>query len=397
MKNILSSSGMPSSMEEGCIRYQLNNNGSTFEAVERIDKCSHLFQIMKIILYVELIFVIGWSGSLLLSHYNNSESSNSMNRQLIESNVGTAVKSSSSRGDSEWLVTISEMEIHRIKRNVEEPQLDREACKTNMNATRARVVSLAAEIVVEEVSDSVIDSRREILVSGILNIFSQHVISWLQKENNTDTKWQLILDELNDQMAQPSNPAIATSSLLSQDNKKKLREIFETLPRLYRQCQEAMGMSYPSADSDREFSAELEIMREKCTRGLNTTQEKTRILATMIVPGEVSNTLVSLQRRNVDVFVRSTALNMIQKIHDKSLIASITDDEWRSELLKIKSNILANSTDSDKELNTNENDSSMQQMAEYLRDIVAWTIQEYPTCITLLRNRGENARSTDEG
>ena len=374
-------------MEEGRMWYQLNNEGSTFKLTKSIDNYSRSLQILKMILYFELIFFIAWCGWISISHHNSGEQYKSVNQPSIKNNMESAIECKG--------------ETCRMKRNVEEPELNRETCAAALNVTVDKLNLFTSEIVVGEATDLAIDSRRKTFVSLIDNLFDHRIILWLGY-GNIDEKWQTILHELDNEMAETSGPTkesrsqeLAAYSPLSQENKNKLREIVGPLSRLFRECRRAMGI--PDVYFNREpilTFADLKARRDNCTRGINALREKSQILATMISPGEASDTVVARQRYTVGTLIESIIRDMHQAITDKSLIANVTDDEWRSKTLKLKHDVLSNSTSPDNQQNTDV-DPSMQQMAEYLRDIVVWTFVEHASCATLLSNSEEAAEAND--
>ena len=388
VKNILFSQDKPSSMEEGRMWHQLNNEGSTFKLTKPLNNCNRPMHILKMILYVELIFFIAWCGWISISHHNGGERYNSVNRPSIENNMETAIKC---RG-----------EMCRMKRNVEEVELNRETCKRAFNGTIDKINLFVSEIIIGEATDSVVNASRTMFVNLIQNLFDRKIIPWLGY-GNIDEKWQTLLHTLDDEMTEISgptgdsrSPGLVAYSPLSQDSKNKLREILGPLPQLWRECRRAMGLPEIRIDREPIFTvAELKASRNNCTRGLNVTEEKSQILATMISPGEASDTLVATQRQTVGTLIASIVTDMRKAMPDKSQIANVTDDEWRSKSLKLKHDVLLNSTNSDNQQNTDV-DPSTQQMAEYLRDIIVWKIIEYPYCDTLLTNLALSGNLDDE-
>ena len=370
-------------MEEGWKLYQVNNQ---VKPTESINKCHRLNQILKAILYLVTIFFIGLAGWVLFEPYNGHHPSNGGNRPLTEDSRAIAIECDFTRTKPKCNVATGQAEMHRTKRSDEDAVLNSETCETNVNATRDGLIEFATKVVVGESSDSAIGWARQNFIQMNINIGLHMMVA-----NATDEEWQSVMNRIDEEMLRPTQPnygeELAAFSPLSQDNKNKLRDIVETMVRLYGQCGSILNDTIISIDNQPIITfAQLLNTRENCAIGLNATKEKTRILATMIVPGNEPHSLDAIRRVNVNTYILSIVMNMALTIPNIP-IASISDDEWRSKTLKLKHDVLSTPTDSENEQNTDV-DSSMQIMTEYLRDIVSYYIVEFPKCDTLLRNIG---------
>ena len=236
--------------------HHLNDEGSIFQRSIIINNCSRLFRILKLILHIELILFIGWSGWTLHSSYNRSNQSNSVNRLTIE--------------DIQHVVPDA-VEMRRMKRNVDVPELEREECISKMNVLRDRLISFSNEVIGEtsnETNKYIIDS----FVGRILTVSIPRVTA--ANETNEE-EWQCIIHEIDEELAQtpdtiPDGQQLPAFSSLSADSKTKLRGILEFLALMYNvQCKTLMAEIGERGDTTRNRTSANLNKRDNCAQGLN--------------------------------------------------------------------------------------------------------------------------------
>ena len=267
--------------------------------------------------------------------------------------------------------------------NADVPKLDREECKSKMNETEDKLSALFIEVMGETP-----DGNKDLIIDTFLErVLSVSIPRIVFKNETTEEEWGIIMHKIDEELTRPAdrNPdgeKLPAFSSLSQDSKTKLRGILETIALLYNgQCRTVINEVASSGIETWNLTSSDLIKRDDCVKGLNVTQQKSQVLATMIVPGEASDPLVAAQRLKVKTLVASIVTNMLLTTTDDLPITNVTDAEWRAKALKLKHDVLlANSNQPDNQQSTDENDAATQQIAENLRDIVVWKIAENPTC-----------------
>lgn len=134
---------------------------------ESASNCSRFVQIVKLILWIELIILVGWVGCLSLSHYNNYRSND-----CRVSAIGCK--------PSEIDYGRIEAENSRERRGVPTTEDEREKCGRNANATRQKLDAFAAHFVSGESSDPTVAQLRwnfiESTISESMRVIVAHAL-----------------------------------------------------------------------------------------------------------------------------------------------------------------------------------------------------------------------------
>ena len=236
--------------------HHLNDEGSIFQPSIRINNCSRLFRILKLILHIELILFIGWSVWILHSSYNRGNQSNSVNQVTIEDNQHDV---------------LDVVEMRRMKRNLNGPKLEHEECISKSNVLKDRFISFSNEVIGEtsnETKTYIIDS----FLGRVLTVYMPHVTA--ANETNEE-EWKSIMHEIDEELTKtpdtiPDGQQLPAFSSLSEDSKTKLRGLLQTLALLFNvQCRDLMAEIGEPGDTTRNRTLAELIKRDNCAKGLN--------------------------------------------------------------------------------------------------------------------------------